>query len=97
MFVVAFFLMPETLFDRPQEDSTDKEILAHGEHADEKAEISVAGKVYEPPAISFKDYLHRMWFWDLDRPASRQIKATDFVIKPLSMLRYPSVAFPALY
>ncbi|KAF8911596.1 major facilitator superfamily domain-containing protein [Gymnopilus junonius] len=97
MFIFAFFLMPETLFDRPREESTDKEVLEHVEKIEENAEISVVGRAYEPPALSFKDYLHRMWFWDLDRPASRRIKASDFVIKPLSMLKYPSVVFPALY
>ena len=97
MFIFAFFLMPETLFDRPQDDSTDKEVLAHNEKYDTQVEVSVVGSVYEPPPFTFKDYMHRMWFWDLDRPASRRMKATDFVVKPLSMLKYPSVAFPALY
>ena len=47
--------------------------------------------------MDFKAYIHHLWFWDLDRPASRQINAKDFVVRPLSLLKYPSVVFPALY
>ncbi|KAF9478103.1 MFS general substrate transporter [Pholiota conissans] len=83
MFIFSLLFMPETLFDRPDNDSTDN--------------VSIVGDAYRPPLMEFSTYLRKLWFWDLDRHASRQIKATDFVIKPLSMLKYPSVAFPAFY
>ncbi|KAF5352100.1 hypothetical protein D9758_009385 [Tetrapyrgos nigripes] len=51
---------------------------------------------YQPPPLTLKTYLNRLWFWDLERPPTRKLKPTDF-IKPLSMLKYPSVVFPALY
>ncbi|KDR75545.1 hypothetical protein GALMADRAFT_486763 [Galerina marginata CBS 339.88] len=96
MFIIALLFMPETLFDRPEADDTDEKIVGHDKF-DVKGDLPISGVVYELPPISFKDYAHRLWFWDLDRPPLRQIKATDFVVKPLSMLKYPSVTFPALY
>ncbi|KAF5366023.1 hypothetical protein D9758_006738 [Tetrapyrgos nigripes] len=52
---------------------------------------------YQPPPLTLNTYLNRLWFWDLERPLTRKLKPTDFAIKPLSMLKYPSVVFPALY
>jgi hypothetical protein len=98
MFIFSLFFMPETLFDRPDDDATDASLVEQEkEHIDELEDVSTTGDVYHPPPMEFSTYLRRMWFWDLDRPPSRQMKATDFVIKPLSMLKYPSVTFPALY
>ncbi|KJA28812.1 hypothetical protein HYPSUDRAFT_211467 [Hypholoma sublateritium FD-334 SS-4] len=96
IFLVVFFCMPETLFDRPddfadQVSDEDKVIIAQLEN------ISTPGEIYRPPPMTLKTYFHRMWFWDLDKPTSRQVKAKDFGAKPLSMLKYPSVFFPALY
>lgn len=87
--------MPETLFDGPDEDNTNSSVV---QDVIEKDEMPILEpEPFEPPSMAFRDYLHRLWLWDLDRPPSRRLKATDFVVKPLSMLKYPSVAFPALY
>ena len=90
--------MPETLFERPN-DITDDISLDEDEKEkiDALENTSIQEEIYHPPPMELKTYLHRMWFWDLDRPASRQIKAKDFGVKPLSMLKYPSVVFPVLY
>lgn len=97
MFLIILFFMPETIFDR-SDDSTE-EIFADEdkEKMDEIENVSIPREPYHSPPMEFKTYIRRMWFWDLDRPASRQMKAKDFVVKPLSLLKYPSVAFPVLY
>ncbi|KAF8161396.1 MFS general substrate transporter [Crassisporium funariophilum] len=97
MFIFIFFLMPETLFHRPAEDVADMDVLDDIAHDGEKASLPGTQVEYTPPPMDKKSYLRRLWFWDLDRPASRRMKGTDFVVKPLSMLKYPSVLFPAIY
>lgn len=90
--------MPETIFDRPKESHTDENVLDNLKSTDERIEdVAIMGEVFKAPPMSLKTYIRRLWIWDLDRPPTRQIKASDFLIKPLSMLKYPSVAFPALY
>lgn len=87
--------MPETVFDRPTKfDNTAPE---KNDMKIDKEEIEYQGEQYVPPAMTLGAYMNRLWFWDLNRPVSRQLKSTDFVVRPLSMLKYPSVAFPALY
>lgn len=93
--------MPETLFDRPTEGATDEDLVEQitkvtGKRSKDEG-TPIAGVPYVPPSMSLEIYFRRLWFWDLDRPDSRRLKATDFVIKPLSMLKYPSVTFPALF
>ncbi len=88
--------MPETLFDRPDEST--QEIFADDkEKIEEIEDVMSPREAYRSPPMEFKTYMRRLWFWDLDRPASRQMKAKDFVFRPLSLLKYPSVIFPALY
>jgi hypothetical protein len=89
MFFVCLFLMPETLFDRPTDDDGLKSSTRH--------QIHIEGEKHTPPSMTRATYLNRLWFIDLEKPSSRQLRAVDFVVKPLSMLKYPSVAFPALY
>ncbi|KAF8886030.1 MFS general substrate transporter [Infundibulicybe gibba] len=79
MFLICLFFMPETLFDRPQEDG-----------------VKDAAR-YTPPPLTMSTWRDRLWFWDLQRPPTRRLRWSDFVVKPLSMLKYPSVTFPALY
>jgi hypothetical protein len=101
MFIVVCFFMPETLFDRPDSgiltdaDTLIREDSLKGSDAD--SPIVIEGELYKPPPLSMKMYVRRLWLWDLDRPSSRQLHANTFVVKPLSMLKYPSVLFPALY
>lgn len=97
MFIFALVLMPETLFDRPAEETNpDVSLTQDGDGSDiQKRDQPLAP--YAPPPLAWEVYLRRLWFWDLDRPHTRYLRATDFVVKPLSMLKYPSVAFPALY
>lgn len=101
LFALAFFLLPETIFDRPTEAATDEDlieqIIKSAETGTQYKGAPITGVPYIPPPMDLKTYLRKLWFWDLDRPESRRLKATDFVIKPLSMLKYPSVTFPALY
>ena len=95
-FLTILLFMPETLFDRPDEST--QEIFADDkEKIEEIEDILSPREPYRSPPMEFKTYMRRLWFWDLDRPASRQIKAKDFVFRPLSLLKYPSVVFPALY
>ncbi|KAK7472310.1 hypothetical protein VKT23_000430 [Stygiomarasmius scandens] len=95
-FIICLFLLPETLFDRPRDTA-----VVPNTHSTSPIKNSSpyteAGQVYKSPPFTLKTYLNRLWFWDLERPPTRKLKATDFVIKPLSMLKYPSVVFPALY
>lgn len=93
--------MPETIFDRPTEGATDEYLVEQitkvtGKGSEDDG-APIARVPFVPPSMSLETYFRRLWFWDLDRPESRRLKATDFVIKPLSMLKYPSVTFPALY
>ena len=98
MFLIVLFFMPETLFDRPENEPLVEDMSDLKEKIEEHENISInSAEAYRPPPMDFQTYLHRLWFWDLDRPSTRRMKASDFVIKPLSMLKYPSVALPALY
>jgi len=97
IFIFALLFMPETIFDRPHE-YTDIEILGQSDDIEgERPNSLFSGNSYAPPSLSMKAYMRRLCLWDLDKPSTRQLKAKDFVVKPLSMLKYPSVAFPALY
>lgn len=95
-FVTILFFMPETLFDRP-DDSTQEIFADDKEQIEQIEDVSSPREPYHCPPMEIKTYLRRLWFWDLDRPASRQIHAKDFIIRPLSLLKYPSVIFPAFY
>ncbi|KAF9463619.1 major facilitator superfamily domain-containing protein [Collybia nuda] len=99
LFFVCLFLMPETIFDRPH-DQLDEELISNeanlGNDLKSGQEL-VRGEPYVSPPLSLATYLNRLWIVDLQRPPSRRLKATDFVIKPLSMLKYPSVTLPALF
>ncbi|KAF8058742.1 MFS general substrate transporter [Lyophyllum atratum] len=99
MFVFCFFFMPETLFDRPPHVETDitSPAIDDGEGSTGSKDIPFVGEPFIPPPMTRKTYLNRMWIGDQERPPSRRLKPSDFVIKPFSMLKYPSVAFPALY
>lgn len=105
MLLICIFFMPETLFDRPlerQKASNDNDPGGDVLCTDSKPEIVETEEIsprepYMTPRMTLQTYLNRLWLWDLQRPTSRQIHASDFVLKPLSMLKYPSVAFPALY
>lgn len=98
MFLICLVLLPETLFSRAIE-SGGTSIDVSGEDQEGKTEHMVvqASEYYVAPPMTFGAYLNRIWLWDLERPPSRRLKPGDFVVKPLSMLRYPSVAFPAIY
>ena len=89
--------MPETLFDRPGDVAAEIIDEDKKENIDELENISIPEEIDRPPPMELQTYLRRMWLWDLDRPTSRQLKAKDFGVKPLSMLKYPSVVFPVLY
>lgn len=99
MLLFALLFLPETIFDRDDDDTAeDASIEEEKKIEDEQIEIaSIPAQAYRAPKMELNTYMRRMWFWDLDRPASRTMKARDFGIKPLSMLKYPSVLFPALY
>ncbi len=94
--LIILFFMPETIFDRPYEST--QEIFADDkEKIEEIEDVLSPREAYRSPPMEFKTYMRRLWFWDLDRPASRQIKAKDFIVRQLGLLKYPSVVFPALY
>jgi hypothetical protein len=96
--VISFFLLPETLYTRPP--SAYDDVLAGLTKNDELdstdiKELLKQGKVYQPPPLKFSVYIRRLGFWYPSQ--DRKLRARDFVVKPLSMLKYPSVAFPALF
>jgi len=97
MFFICLFFMPETLFDRPA--TAESELIAPDLDDDEKSRSNqeIQGERYVAPPMTLKTYLNRLWFIDLQRPPTRRLRARDFVVKPLSMLKYPSVAIPAFY
>jgi hypothetical protein len=98
MFLICLFLLPETLFDRPQNRIKTDLIGMEVDDNDVKFRQDLPqGERYIPPPMSWTTYLNRLWINDLQRPPSRRLKAKNFVVKPLSMLKYPSVAIPALY
>lgn len=93
--------MPETLFDRPN-DATPDTLLSLDAMTDvreggQRNRPKFNGKKYKLPPMKRITYLNRLWFWDLNRPSTRTLKRTDFLVKPLSMFKYPSVFFPAVY
>ncbi|PPR00070.1 hypothetical protein CVT24_008972 [Panaeolus cyanescens] len=94
--ILAFILlfMPETLFDRPKEDTSFDEQFTEEIVPEKSKEMSFSP--YVPPPLSFRVYLQRLSFWDTHRPKTRRLHVTDFVLRPLSMLKYPSVLYPAL-
>ncbi|KAF5366026.1 hypothetical protein D9758_006737 [Tetrapyrgos nigripes] len=96
--------MHAAISDRLTSESNDDDEKPAVQMADKSSKPeSVSGQgqphyvSYQPPPLTLNTYLNRLWFWDLERPPTRKLKPTDFAIKPLSMLKYPSVAFPALY
>lgn len=98
MLVICLFLLPETVYTRPpsayDEVLTD---LVKNDDLDniEFKELLRQAETYHSPPLRFRVYINRLGFWDVS--PDRYLKAKDFVIKPLSMLKYPSVAFPALF
>ncbi|XP_006461353.1 hypothetical protein AGABI2DRAFT_118249 [Agaricus bisporus var. bisporus H97] len=96
--VICFFFLPETLYTRPPGAYDDMLAdLTKNDELDstEIKELLKQGKVYQPPPLTLSVYIRRLGFW-YPSP-DRKLRARDFVIKPLSMLKYPSVAFPALF
>ena len=49
----------------------------------------------EKPRLGMSAYLHQLKIWT--RHPDLKLRATDFVLPNLKMLKYPSVVFPALY
>lgn len=98
MFVICLFALPETLFDRPITTGLDENLTGSKvEVIHVESDTNVRQQPYASPPMSWKTYVSRLCLWDLERPTGRQMEASDFIVKPLSMLRYPSVAFPALF
>lgn len=98
MLVVCLFFLPETIYTRSP-GSYDEILAELTENNDlngvELKEFLKQGEVYCPPPLKLRTYCNRLKFWHAS--SERHIKARDFVAKPLSMLKYPSVAFPALF
>jgi len=65
-FYLRFFLMPETLFDRPTEDATEVErITKRTEKGGDDEGAPVAGVLlYVPPSLDSKTYFRRI-YWSL--------------------------------
>ncbi|KAG6891024.1 hypothetical protein C0992_010997 [Termitomyces sp. T32_za158] len=85
----------ETLFDRAEngvETSPSESELDEGEMPPSSI---IIGEPFKPPPMSLTTYLYRLRL--LERLPSRRLKKNDFIIKPFGMLKYPSVAFPALF
>ena len=94
MFVVCLFFLPETLYTRPP--GSYDEILINMTKNDgiDTNKLLQQGEVYKPPSMKFRSYFRRLILWDIS--PDRHLKGY-FIVKPLSMLKYPSVAFPATF
>ncbi|KAG9221335.1 hypothetical protein CCMSSC00406_0009975 [Pleurotus cornucopiae] len=99
MFVICLFALPETLFDRSLaiEELDESLPCSKAEIVHAESSASIRREPYMAPPMLWRTYTRRLCLWDLERPTGRRMKASDFVVKPLSMLRHPSVAFPALF
>lgn len=94
MFVVCLFFLPETLYTRPP--GSYDEILIHMTKNDgiDTNKLLQQGEVFQPPSMKFRSYFRRLVLWDIS--PDRHLRGY-FIVKPLSMLKYPSVAFPATF
>ncbi|KAG6846290.1 hypothetical protein H0H93_014837, partial [Arthromyces matolae] len=99
VFCICIFFMPETLFNRPEgrPQETQNAVSSLSDAENEIKQAGYIGEQFQPPPMSFETYLNRLWICDMERPPERHLHLTEFVIKPFSMLKYPSVAFPALF
>ncbi|KAF5355133.1 hypothetical protein D9756_005566 [Leucocoprinus leucothites] len=98
MLVICLFFLPETLYTRPL--GSYDEILTNISKNDDLdgtdiQELLRGGEVYHAPPLAVRTYIRRLGFWDIS--AERHLRRRDFVVKPLSMMKYPSVAFPAIF
>jgi hypothetical protein len=100
MLVICLFFLPETLYTRPP--GSYDEILTNLVKSDsgdldgaELNELLQQGETYQTPPMKFWTYVRRLGFWDIS--PDRHLKKRDFIVKPLSMLKYPSVLFPAIF
>ncbi|KAF9012642.1 major facilitator superfamily domain-containing protein [Cyathus striatus] len=85
LFLISLFALPETIFDRPENSPP------YSNHATGTLE-----EIYSPPTFQWRVFVDRLWFWDRHRPKSRRMRRSDFFIRPLGMLKYPSVLFPVI-
>ncbi len=100
MFVTGLFALPETLFDRPPAVGNMDENLTSSpkaEVAHVESSANARGEPYTAPPMLWRAYIKHLYLWDHERSKGGRMKASDFVVKPLGMLQYPSVAFPALF
>ncbi|PFH50454.1 hypothetical protein AMATHDRAFT_60994 [Amanita thiersii Skay4041] len=101
-FLLCLVLLPETLYDRSA-------VMAHEEEEASRTKTPESGcesdKLQEQPKFTLAVYIQRLRFWEtgyayrniIPNHHHRKLHLQEFVIEPLSMLKYPSVAFPALY
>ena len=88
MFVVAFFCLPETLYIRKGNT------VHNGQHGG-MGTASIAAEAPTQPKMTWKTYLARLKLYS--HHPELKLRANQFVIPSLKMVRYPSVIFPALY
>ncbi|KAJ3559989.1 hypothetical protein NP233_g11125 [Leucocoprinus birnbaumii] len=98
MLVICLFFLPETLYTRPP-GSYDEFLTSIAKNDDvdgtDIQEFLDQGEVYHVPPMGFWTYVRRLGFWDIS--SDRHLRKRDFIMKPLSMLKYPSVVFPAIF
>ncbi|KAG6873140.1 hypothetical protein C0995_002514 [Termitomyces sp. Mi166 len=90
-------ILNETLFDRPESEVEVQTTPSETELDEGKNQPAFIGEPFKSPPMSLKTYLNKMWIFDLQHPPSRRLKKNDFIIRPFSMLKYPSVVFPGLF
>ncbi|KAK6394937.1 hypothetical protein LTR65_001125 [Meristemomyces frigidus] len=56
---------------------------------------AAAAALSEKPRLGVKAYVHRLKLWT--RHPDLKLRAGDFVVPSIKMMKYPSVTFPALY
>ncbi|KAF9446143.1 MFS general substrate transporter [Macrolepiota fuliginosa MF-IS2] len=98
MLVICVFLLPETIYTRPSSsyDEALADLVKNDELDDaEVKELLKHGEIYHSPPFSLWTYFTRLKLWDVS--PERHLKPRHFVVKPLGMLKYPSVAIPALF
>jgi len=95
MFVICLFFLPETLYTRPP--GSYDEILIDMTNTSDRIDTDKfpkQGEVYHTPSMRFQSYIRRLGFWNIS--PDRHLKRY-FIVKPFSMLKYPSVILPATF
>ncbi|KAF5355110.1 hypothetical protein D9756_005552 [Leucocoprinus leucothites] len=87
MVSVLIVLLPDTLFQRPDTNVT----------LDVRHDLMISDtKPYQPPRMALSTYLRCLRLVDPERMPKQGVRFSDIFLRPLRLLRYPSILLPAL-